>query len=79
MSRILLVEDEPAIAETVAYALEDAGYAVDAVGSGDLALDAARGRDYDLMILDLMLPGIAGSCALTTGERLVEIPGGEGP
>jgi len=60
MSRILVVEDEQAIADAVTYALEEAGYDVDAVGSGDLALDAARGRDYDLMILDLMLPGTPG-------------------
>ena len=60
MSRILVVEDEPAIADAVAYALEEAGYDVDSVATGDLALDAARARDYDLMILDLMLPGTPG-------------------
>jgi two-component system response regulator RegX3 len=60
MSRILVVEDEQAIADAVRYALEEAGYDVDSVGTGDLALDAARGRDYDLMILDLMLPGTPG-------------------
>jgi two-component system response regulator RegX3 len=60
MSRILVVEDEQAIADAVTYALEEAGYDVDSVGTGDLALDAARGRDYDLMILDLMLPGTPG-------------------
>ena len=60
MSRILVVEDEPAIAEAVTYALEEAGYVVDSVGTGDLALDAVRARDYDLMILDLMLPGTPG-------------------
>ena len=60
MSRILVVEDEQAIADAVAYALEEAGYDVDSVATGDLALDAARARDYDLMILDLMLPGTPG-------------------
>jgi two-component system response regulator RegX3 len=60
MSRILVVEDEQAIADAVTYALEEAGYDVDSVDTGDLALDAARGRDYDLMILDLMLPGTPG-------------------
>ena len=40
--RILVVEDEPAIAEAVAYALRDAGYEVDAVGDGDDALEASR-------------------------------------
>ena len=59
-SRILLVEDEPAIAEAVAYALQDAGFEVDAVGDGGDALEASRRRDYDLMILDLLLPGMSG-------------------
>jgi two-component system response regulator RegX3 len=58
--RILVVEDEPAIAEAVSYALRDAGYDVDAVGDGGDALDAARDRPYDLMILDLLLPGLPG-------------------
>jgi two-component system response regulator RegX3 len=60
MSRILVVEDEPAIAEALTYALEEAGHAVDSVDTGDLALDAARRHGYDLMILDLMLPGVPG-------------------
>ena len=70
MSRILVVEDEPAIAEAVTYALEEAGYAVDSVDDGDLALDAARKHAYDLMILDLMLPGTPGLdvCRLLRAE-----------
>jgi two-component system response regulator RegX3 len=60
VSRILVVEDEPAISEAVAYALRDAGYEVDAVRDGEDALEAARTRDYDLMILDLLLPGVQG-------------------
>jgi DNA-binding response OmpR family regulator len=59
-ARILVVEDEPAIAEAVSYALTDAGYEVDAVGDGDDALTAARERPYDLMVLDLLLPGTQG-------------------
>jgi two-component system response regulator RegX3 len=60
VSRILVVEDEAAISEAVAYALREAGYDVDAVGGGGDALEAARSRSYDLMILDLLLPGIQG-------------------
>src|SRR5207302_170509 len=59
-SRILLIEDEPAIADAVAYALQDAGFEVDAIGDGTEALEASRQRDYDLMILDLVLPGMSG-------------------
>jgi two-component system response regulator RegX3 len=60
MSRILVVEDEVAISEAVTYALQEAGYEVDAVGDGNAALAAARSRDYDLMVLDLLLPGVPG-------------------
>jgi DNA-binding response OmpR family regulator len=58
--RILVVEDEPAIAEAVSYALTNAGYEVDMVGDGDAALESARDRTYDLMVLDLLLPGTPG-------------------
>jgi two-component system alkaline phosphatase synthesis response regulator PhoP len=58
--RILVVEDEPPIAEAVAYALREAGYDVDMLADGDAALAAALGRPYDLMVLDLMLPGLSG-------------------
>jgi DNA-binding response OmpR family regulator len=57
---VLVVEDERSIAEAVSYALREAGYDVDSVGDGDEALDAARTRSYDLMILDLLLPGLPG-------------------
>jgi len=60
LSRILVVEDEPAIAEAVSYALRDAGYDVDTASDGTSALEAARAQDYDLMVLDLLLPGTPG-------------------
>jgi DNA-binding response OmpR family regulator len=58
--RILVVEDEPAISDAVSYALREAGYEVDAVGDGTDALEQARTRRYDLMVLDLLLPGVPG-------------------
>ena len=58
--RILLVEDEPAIAEALEYALEAEGFEVEALGDGAEALEAARQREYDLLVLDLMLPGLSG-------------------
>jgi DNA-binding response OmpR family regulator len=58
--QILVVEDETTIAEAVAYALRGAGYAVDIVGNGAEALSRARERSYDLMVLDLLLPGLSG-------------------
>jgi two-component system response regulator RegX3 len=58
--RILVVDDEPAIADSVAYALDSEGFEVDVVGDGGEALKAAREREYDLMVLDLLLPGVPG-------------------
>jgi two-component system, OmpR family, alkaline phosphatase synthesis response regulator PhoP len=60
MSRILVVEDEPAITEAVGYALREAGYEVDTAGDGDSAISAVRSEPYDLMVLDLLLPGRPG-------------------
>jgi two-component system, OmpR family, response regulator RegX3 len=70
-SRILVVEDEPAISEAVAYALREAGYEVRAVEDGDSALAEARSQRYDLMVLDLLLPGRPGLevCETLRAER----------
>jgi len=58
--RICVVEDEPDIAEVLSFNLERAGYAVDAYGRGDTALEAIRKEPPDLVVLDLMLPGLDG-------------------
>jgi two-component system, OmpR family, response regulator RegX3 len=73
-TRILLVEDEPAISEAVAYALEGAGFEVDAVGDGAEALEASRRSDYDLMILDLLLPGMSGLNVCRTVRAESDLP-----
>ena len=58
--RILLVEDEPKVASFIRRALEEENYAVDVCGDGTMGLDWAQGVNYDLVILDLMLPGLPG-------------------
>lgn len=58
--KILIVEDEPALQETLSYNLKKQGYEVEIVGDGLLALEAARARTPDLIILDIMLPGLDG-------------------
>jgi len=55
--KILLVEDEPKLNEFVRKGLEQNGYAVDSVDNGSEALQLAATEQYDLIILDLMLPG----------------------
>ena len=55
--RILVVEDEVKIAKAIKKGLELKGYAVDAVYDADSGLSYARDPDYDLVVLDRMLPG----------------------
>lgn len=55
--RLLLVEDDRMIAEAVSGSLQDGGYAVDWVSDGLSAATALLGQDYDLVLLDLGLPG----------------------
>ena len=55
--RILLVEDEPTAAQMIAKGLREQAYAVDVAGDGEAALYQASITDYDLIILDIMLPG----------------------
>ncbi|MEW6287115.1 MAG: response regulator transcription factor [Chloroflexota bacterium] len=57
---ILIVEDEPALRDTLAYNLKKDGFTVETVGDGRAALEAARTRKPDLIILDIMLPGLDG-------------------
>ena len=59
-TRILVVEDDPDIADLVGRYLEKAEYVVDRAANGREALDAVAGHVPDLVILDLMLPHIAG-------------------
>src|SRR5579871_2477065 len=64
--RVLIVEDESRLAENVARALrEGAGYAVDISPDGEDGLDRAETNDYDLIVLDLMLPKISGEEVLS--------------
>ena len=59
-SRILVVDDDPTVAEVVAGYLERAGFAVERAGDGPEALRLAGERWPDLVVLDLMLPGLDG-------------------
>lgn len=58
--RILVVEDNPELAQLVHDGLERAGHGVDVATSGETALDAIDDADYDALVLDVMLPGIDG-------------------
>jgi two-component system, OmpR family, copper resistance phosphate regulon response regulator CusR len=58
--RILVVEDEPTAATVLAKGLREHAYAVDIANDGDAALEQAAINQYDLLIVDVLLPGIDG-------------------
>ena len=64
MAHLLVVDDEPRIARFVSRALESHGHAVVTARSGEDALVRAAEHDFDLVILDLLLPGIDGHAVL---------------
>jgi len=62
--RILVVEDEKRIQDFLSRGLENAGYAVDVAGDGNTAIERVHSTEYDLIILDLMLPDTDGLSVL---------------
>jgi two-component system copper resistance phosphate regulon response regulator CusR len=58
--RFLVVEDEKRIADFLSRGLESAGYAVDVAGDGNTAIEMVHQTEYDLVILDMMLPDMDG-------------------
>ena len=75
METILVVEDEPTLQETIAYNLKKQGYAVEAAGDGRAAVETARRLQPDLVLLDIMLPGLDGVevCRILRREMTVPI------
>ncbi len=73
--KILVVEDEPALQETLAYNLSRSGYQVETAGDGKAALEAARRMKPDLIVLDIMLPILDGFevCRILRQEMNVPI------
>jgi DNA-binding response OmpR family regulator len=73
--RILVVDDEPGIVDLVSYGLRREGYDVEAATDGEEALRRAREAVYDLIVLDVMLPGVSGMdvCRMLRSEGDVPI------
>jgi two-component system nitrogen regulation response regulator NtrX len=74
--RVLVVDDEPGIRESLSGILEDEGFSADSVGSGEECLEVLQRQPYDLVLLDIWLPGLDG---LATLERIQEIAPGDRP
>lgn len=62
--RLLVIEDHEALREGLCQFLREAGYLVDSESGGEEGLWAAQGSEYDLVLLDLMLPGVDGMSIL---------------
>jgi two-component system response regulator RegX3 len=60
-SSILVVDDDPGVLDVVSFMLKREGFEVDAERDGTAALEAARRNSYDIVILDVMLPGMSGT------------------
>lgn len=75
MSKILIIEDEEAIADLEKDYLELSGFEVEIQNNGDTGLQEALSKDFDLIILDLMLPGMDGFevCKRIRDEKNVPI------
>jgi two-component system, cell cycle response regulator CpdR len=60
MARILLAEDDDQMRAFLARGLRRAGHAVDAVGDGETALERSRQANFDLLLADIVIPGVDG-------------------
>ena len=74
MTRILIVEDEPGIADSIRYSLERESYTCAVVAEGDRAVEFVRSWRPDLVILDLMLPGMPGADVCREIRRMGHVP-----
>ncbi|HWC14308.1 MAG TPA: response regulator transcription factor [Actinomycetota bacterium] len=74
MKHILLIEDEQGIAEPLLYQLEKAGYSVVWSPDGSDGLERFRGEGADLVLLDLMLPGMSGEDVCSEIRKMSGVP-----
>ena len=74
MTKILLVEDEEKLARFVELELTHEGYQVDKAFDGRAGLEKAETGDYDLLLLDIMLPGLNGLEVLRRVRRVSQVP-----
>ncbi|MCO7202277.1 response regulator transcription factor [Microbacterium sp. CnD16-F] len=74
MTRVLIVEDEPDLADPLAYLLRREGFEVEIAEDGGLALDAFTSRGADIVLLDLMLPGMPGTEVCRVIRQTSKVP-----
>lgn len=74
MAKILIVDDEPNIQKLIKRFAEHAGYEVEAVSSGHNAISQCRDNDFDVIIMDIMLPDIDGFTTSKEIKKTKDIP-----
>jgi two-component system response regulator RegX3 len=74
MSRILIVEDEPSLADSVRYGLQSEGFECNVLMDGLKVVDFVRSWQPDLVLLDLMLPGMPGADVCREIRRFATVP-----
>jgi DNA-binding response OmpR family regulator len=72
--RILVIDDEPMIVESVGYTLKQEGYEVQTAKDGEAGLELALTEEPDLILLDLMLPGLNGTEVCQRIRKVSEVP-----
>src|SRR5665811_684089 len=74
-ANVLVVDDDPGVLDVVAFTLRREGFEVDEQTDGAAGLEAARAQSYDIVILDVMLPGLSGTdvCRALRAESDVPI------
>jgi len=73
-SRVLFVEDDPTIRETTALLLEGFGFQVEVAADGQAGLDAVRAGEYDVALLDVMLPKVDGISLIRLIREVTTMP-----
>lgn len=68
--RILIVDDQPGMCETLSDILEDYGYWIEAASDGSAAVEINKTQDFDIILMDIIMPGINGVEALKRIKRM---------
>ncbi|MGZ0656935.1 two-component system response regulator CreB [Coraliomargarita sp. W4R53] len=74
LARVLVVEDEPSIRDSIVYALESEGFRVDCTASGTEALAKAKAVSYQLVVLDVGLPDVSGFDVCRNLRQFTQVP-----
>lgn len=72
--KVLLIDDEPGIRDLIKEYMAGGGYEPDEAGDGLIALEMASGKDYDIIVLDIMMPGMDGWSVARNIRKTSDVP-----